>query len=75
MRWGNIVLGNVKHALDGTYHAFRFAKYAERYVGEAAWRFNRRFRLKALVRRAVVAAARCPAWPERKLRGVPEFAC
>lgn len=74
-RWVNTVLGNVKRALDGTYHAFRFAKYAERYLGEAAWRFNRRFRLEALVPRAVVAAARCPAWPERKLRGVPQFAC
>lgn len=74
-RWANIVLGNVKRALDGTYHAFRFTTYAERYLGEAAWRFNRRFRLEALVPRAVVAAARCPAWPEQALRGVPEFAC
>ncbi len=74
-RWANIVLGNVKRALDGTYHAFRFSKYAERYLGEAAWRFNRRFRLEALVPRALVAAARCPPWPERKPRDVPVFAC
>ncbi|HYW76780.1 MAG TPA: IS1595 family transposase [Gammaproteobacteria bacterium] len=74
-RWVNIALGHVKRALDGTYHAFRFAKYAERYLGEAAWRFNRRFRLEALVPRALVAAARCPAWSERQLRDVPVFGC
>jgi len=27
-RWANVVLGNVKRALDGTYHAFRFSKPA-----------------------------------------------
>jgi hypothetical protein len=35
----NIVLSNVKRALDGTYHAFKFFKYAHRYLAEAAWRF------------------------------------
>ena len=73
-RWGNIVLSNVKRALDGTYHAFKFFKYAHRYLAEAAWRFNRRFRLAALVPRLLVAAARCPAWSERKLRDVHVFA-
>lgn len=29
-RWVNIVLGNVKRALDGTYHSFRFFRYSER---------------------------------------------
>ena len=73
-RWVNIVLSNLKRALDGTYHAFKFFKYAHRYLGEAAWRFNRRFRLVALVLRLLVAVARCPAWTERKLRDVPVFA-
>ena len=72
-RWVNIVLSNVKRALDGTYHAFRFAKYAHRYLAEAAWRFNRRFHLDTMMPRLVVTAARCQAWPETKLRRVPVF--
>lgn len=58
-RWVNIVLGNFKRSLDGTRHAFHFFKYADRYFGVAAWRFNRRFQLKALIPRLLVAAARC----------------
>src|SRR3546814_2408051 len=56
-RWVNVVMGNLKRSLDGTLHAFRYFKYAERYLGEAAWRFNRRFDLKSLVPRLLVAAA------------------
>ena len=74
-RWVNIVMGNVKRALDGTYHAFRFFKYADRYLGEAMYRFNRRFQLDAMVPRLLVAAARCKPWSERQLRNVPVFAC
>lgn len=73
-RWVNVVLGNLKRSLDGTHHAFDFFKYAERYLAEAAWRFNRRFRLKALIPRLLVAAARCKPQPERALRDVPVFA-
>lgn len=73
-RWVNIVLSNLKRALDGTYHVFDFFKYAHRYLGEAAWRFNRRFRLKALVPRLLVAAARCQPWSESRLRKVPVYA-
>ena len=74
MRWVNTVLSNVKRSLDGPYHAFRFAAYAHRYLAEAAWRFNRRFDLKILVPRLLVAAARCKAWPERRLRTMPATA-
>jgi len=72
-RWVNIVLSNLKRALDGTYHVFCFFKYAHRYLGEAAWRFNRRFHLKALVPRLLVAAARCQPWSEARLRQVPVY--
>jgi hypothetical protein len=41
----NTVLGNVKSSLSGAYHAFGFDKYAERYLGAIAYRFNRRFDL------------------------------
>jgi transposase-like protein len=74
-RWFNIVLSNVKRSLDGTYHAIRFFKYSERYLAEAQYRFNRRFDLKAMLPRLVVATARCQPWPERALRDVPVFAC
>lgn len=70
MRWLNTVLGNVKRALDGTYHAFGFSTYAHRYLAEAAWRFNRRFDLKILVPRLLVATPRCNPWPEWRLRDV-----
>ena len=70
MSWLNTVLSNVKRALDGTYHAFQFSKYAHRYLAEAAWRFNRRFDLKILVPRLLVAVARCKPWPEPRLRDV-----
>ena len=69
----NGVLGNLKRSLDGTCHAFGFFKYAERYLAEAAWRFNRRFNLKALVARLLVTAAACPPWPESALRNVPVY--
>lgn len=64
-RWVNVVLGNLKRSLDGTLHAF---KYTQRYLADATWRFNRRFELKALVRRLLVAAARYRPWPEPALR-------
>lgn len=73
-RWVNIVLSNLKRSLDGAYHAFAFCKYAHRYLAEAAWRFNRRFELEALVPRLLVAAARCLPWSERRLRNVPVYA-
>lgn len=35
-RWVNVVLGSVKRAISGSYHAVRQAKYARRYLAEAA---------------------------------------
>jgi transposase-like protein len=54
--WVNTVLGNVKTGTNGAYHAFDFDKYAERYLGAIAYRFNRRFRLDTLPQRLLVAA-------------------
>ena len=53
----NTVLGNLKRALSGTYHAFDFAKYAHRYLAEAQYRFNRRFDLRSILARLLRAAA------------------
>lgn len=64
--WLNTVLGNLKTSLSGAYHAFGFAKYASRYFGAFAYRFNRRFKLDQLPKRlldACIGAGPCPgAW-------------
>ena len=60
--WINTVLGNVKNALHGTYHALR-PKYLQRYLSEFSYRFNRRFTLDAIVARLLFAAARTPPLP------------
>lgn len=36
----NTVIGNLKTAIAGTYHGFKFAKYASRYLAEFQYRFN-----------------------------------
>ncbi|KGE53571.1 IS1595 family transposase [Xanthomonas axonopodis pv. vasculorum] len=72
-RWLNMVLANVKRAISGTYHAMRQAKYARRYLAEAAYRFNRRFRLKQMLPRLATALMRCQPCPERVLRMASNF--
>ena len=67
-RWINTVLGNVKTSLNGAYHAFTFDKYAVRYLGAIAYRFNRRFDLAALPSRLLRAAVTLGPRPERVLR-------
>lgn len=64
LAWVNTLLGNVKNALHGTYHALR-PKYLQRYLSEFCYRFNRRFDLAALVPRLLHAAARTPPLPYR----------
>lgn len=64
----NTVLGNLKTAISGTYHAFDFSKYGHRYLAEAAYRFNRRFDLAAMPARLLRAAAITAPWPEPQLR-------
>ena len=48
-KWVNTLLGNLKTSLSGTYHAFGFRKYAADYLAAAAWCFNRRANLAAMV--------------------------
>jgi hypothetical protein len=67
-RWINTVLGNLKNAITGTYHAFDFDKYAHRYLGEFQYRFNRRFDLSGMFKRLVKATAKAGKIPEQKLR-------
>jgi transposase-like protein len=72
--WVNILLGNLKTALAGTYHAFNFSKYAYRYLAEYQYRFNRRFDLRAIVPRLLRAAATTGPRNEAWLR-LAEHSC
>ncbi|SCZ84617.1 IS1595 family transposase [Nitrosomonas mobilis] len=67
-RWVNTLLGNLKTAFSGTYHAFNHAKYAQRYLAEFSYRFNRRFDLAAMVPRLLRAAATTEPLPIGILR-------
>jgi len=70
----NILLGNLKTAITGTYHAFCFGKYAQRYLAEFQFRFNRRYRMHKMLPRmlfALLAAAPCSIRLIRR----PEIPC
>lgn len=66
--WINTILGNLKTSVSGTYHAFDFEKYASRYLGDAQYRFNRRFDLSTMLPRLISAAAGIGKRPESWLR-------
>ena len=66
-RWVNTILGNLKSALRGTYYAIR-PKYAQRYLSEFEYRFNRRFDLPDIIPRLLHVALRTPPMPERLLK-------
>ena len=42
---GNVLLSNLKRSIGDAFYAFRQHQYACRYLAEAAYRFNRRYRL------------------------------
>lgn len=75
LQWINTVLGNLKTSLNGSYHSFGFRKYAEQYLGAFAYRFNRRFDLKTLAQRLLVASAQCGPHSQSSIRGVAEVHC
>jgi ribosomal protein L37AE/L43A len=64
----NTMLGNLKTALTGTYHAVAFAKYASRYLAEVQYRFNRRYDLRSILGRLLRAAAATLPLPESLIR-------
>jgi len=70
----NTVLGHVKNRLSGADPSFGFRRYAERYLGAIADRFNHRFDLHARPARLLVAALRCEPCPLRQIR-LAETAC
>ncbi|MCR2831982.1 IS1595 family transposase [Acidithiobacillus ferrooxidans] len=72
--WVNTVLGNLKTGLSGAYHAFKFRKYAQRYLSTMTYRFNRRFNLATLPMSLFRAAVNTGPRPERWLRAA-ESSC
>ena len=66
--WVNTLLGNLKSSIQGTYHGFKFDKYAARYLGELQYRFNRGFDLPQMIPRLLRACALTTARPEKWLR-------
>ena len=53
--------------------ALKHRKYARRYLGEAAYRFNRRFHLRELVPRLLRAMILCGPCAEPALRQASNF--
>ncbi|NQZ58127.1 MAG: IS1595 family transposase [Lentisphaeraceae bacterium] len=68
--WVNIVLGNVKSSLAGTFHCIKFHKYASRYLADVQFRFNRRFDLKKLFYSVIRQATLHRACPRSYLESV-----
>jgi transposase-like protein len=70
----NTVLGNLKTALAGTYHAFGFEKYAHRYLAQVQYLFNRRFDLRSILTRLARAASQANPCPLLAVRAA-ESSC
>lgn len=69
----NVVLSNVKRSIRGAYHSIRQAKYARRYLSEAAYRFTRRFQLPERLPRLLRAMVLCSACAEPILRKASNY--
>lgn len=66
-KWINIMIGNVKNALHGTYHHVS-ANHLPRYLAEFCYRFNRRYELDEMVDRLAYVAMKTPPMPQRLLK-------
>ena len=66
-KWVNTMIGNIKNAIHGTYHAVS-EKHLPRYLAEFCYRFNRRFQLDKMVDRLAYVALRTPPIPQRLLK-------
>ena len=67
LNWVDTMLGNVKNAIHGTYHAIR-AKHLPRYLAAFCYRFNRRYDLAGMLARLATAAAHTPPMPHRLVK-------
>jgi len=60
------MIGNVKTAMTGTYHAINH-NHLPRYLAEFCYRFNRRFDLRQMMLRFGYVVARTSPMPLRRL--------
>lgn len=67
LKWVDTMLGNVKNALHGTYHAISL-KHLPRYLAEFCYRFNRRHDLFAMLKRLAIAATQTASMPYRLIK-------
>ena len=72
--WVKTLLGNVKNAITGTYHAIRGQHAPPRYLAEFEYRFNRRYELKGMIPRFLTVAAKKPPMPYRFLKMAESYA-
>ncbi len=73
-KWVNTVLGNLKTTLAGAFHALNYRKYAGNFLAAFAYRFNRRFDLRAFVKQLVVDVVRAKPAKEDSIRANAELA-
>ncbi|MBI5556243.1 MAG: transposase, partial [Deltaproteobacteria bacterium] len=66
-KWVNTMLGNVKNAIRGSYHAIS-EKHIPRYLAEFCYRFNRRFELGKMVPSLAHAAVHTLPRPTKLLK-------
>lgn len=66
-KWVNTIIGNVKNALHGTFHAIS-KKHFPRYLAEFCYRFNRRYNLEQMVARFGYVAVRTTPTPQRLMK-------
>jgi transposase-like protein len=67
LHWVDTMLGNVKNAIHGTYHAIR-AKHLPRYLAEFSYRFNHRFDLRGMLKALASAAISASPMPHRLVK-------
>jgi len=65
--WVNIILGNLKTALAGTFHKLS-SKHLPRHLATFQYRFNRRYKLGDMIERLAYVALRTPPMPARLLK-------
>lgn len=65
--WVNTMIGNVKNAITGTYHAIN-PRHLPRYLAEFCYRHNRRSQLEDKLPRFAYVAVRAPPMPGRLLK-------
>ncbi len=66
-KWVNTMIGNVKNAMHGTYHAIN-QKHLPRYLAEFSFKFNHRFNLESMIMELVRIGCRTAPMPQRLLK-------